>query len=88
MPTMKISTNTALATNKPMWIDFNAGTIVENEPIDQVCKRFIDYVISVASGEQVNNEKKGYREIAISKTGVILYPNSYNKQKSGMLSEW
>ena len=72
VPTMKISTNTALATNKPMWIDFNAGTIVENEPIDQVCKRFIDYVISVASGEKVNNEKKGYREIAIFKTGVTL----------------
>ena len=26
----------------------------------------------VASGEFVNNEKKGYREIAIFKTGVTL----------------
>ncbi len=30
------------------------------------------YVIKVASGEWVNNEKKGYREIAIFKTGVTL----------------
>ncbi|MGL4519454.1 MAG: UxaA family hydrolase [Phocaeicola sp.] len=72
VPTMKISTNTALATNKPGWIDFNAGTIVENEPIEKSCERFIDYMIQVASGELVNNEKKGYREIAIFKKGVTL----------------
>ena len=69
---MKISTNSALAKNKPTWIDFNAGVIVENEPMDTTCRRFIDYVIRVASGEEVNNEKKGYREIAIFKTGVTL----------------
>ncbi|MCQ2375094.1 MAG: UxaA family hydrolase, partial [Salinivirgaceae bacterium] len=34
--------------------------------------RFVDYIVSVASGLQVNNEKKGYREIAIFKTGVTL----------------
>lgn len=72
VPTMKISTNSTLAANKPTWIDFNAGCIVENESIEDTCRRFIDYVISVASGEWVNNEKKGYREIAIFKTGVTL----------------
>lgn len=72
VPTMKISTNTPLYNKKPGWIDFNAGTIVENETIDTVNERFIDYVIRVASGKQVNNEKKGYREIAIFKTGVTL----------------
>jgi len=72
VPTMKISTNSALAKNKPTWIDFNAGVIVENEPMEVTCRRFIDYVIRVASGEEVNNEKKGYREIAIFKTGVTL----------------
>lgn len=72
VPTMKISTNTALATNKPGWIDFNAGVIVENEPMEKTCERFIDYMIKVASGELVNNEKKGYREIAIFKKGVTL----------------
>lgn len=72
VPTMKISTNSTLAANKPGWIDFNAGVIVENEPMEKTCERFIDYVIKVASGEFVNNEKKNYREIAIFKTGVTL----------------
>ena len=72
VPTMKISTNSALAKNKPGWIDFNAGVIVEHEPMEKTCKRFIDYVIKVASGEFVNNEKKNYRELAIFKTGVTL----------------
>ena len=31
---MKISTNSTLAKNKPGWIDFNAGVIVENEPME------------------------------------------------------
>ncbi|MEI7504793.1 MAG: altronate dehydratase, partial [Paludibacter sp.] len=72
VPTMKISTNTPLYNKKRGWIDFNAGTIVENENIEQVKDRFVDYIVSVASGEQVNNEKKNYREIAIFKTGVTL----------------
>jgi altronate hydrolase len=72
VPTMKVSTNSNLAKNKPGWIDFNAGVIVENEPMEKTCERFIDYIIKVASGLQVNNERKGYREIAIFKNGVTL----------------
>lgn len=72
VPTMKISTNSALAHHKPGWIDFNAGVIVENESMEQTCEHFINYIIRVASGEFVNNEKKGYKEIAIFKTGVTL----------------
>lgn len=72
VPTMKISTNTPLYNKKPAWIDFNAGTIVESETIEQVHERFVEYVIRVASGEFVNNEKKNYREISIFKTGVTL----------------
>jgi altronate hydrolase len=72
VPTMKISTNSALAKNKPGWIDFNAGVIVEGEPMTVTLERFIGYILRVASGEPVNNEQKGYREIAIFKTGVTL----------------
>jgi altronate hydrolase len=57
---------------KPAWIDFNAGTMVEDEAPDAACRRFVRYVIAVASGEPVNNEKNSYREIAIFKTGVTL----------------
>ena len=71
VPTMKIPpTPPSPRTNR--WIDFNAGVILENEPMEKTCERFIDYIIRVASGEFVNNEKKGYKEIAIFKTGVTL----------------
>ena len=72
VPTVKISTNSALAGHKPEWIDFNAGVIVEGEPMEAVCRRFTDYVVEVASGTLVNNETNGYRGIAIFKTGVTL----------------
>ena len=72
VPTMKVSTNSNLAKNKPTWIDFNAGVLVEDETMESVHARFVDYLLKVASGEEVNNEKKGYREIAIFKTGVTL----------------
>jgi altronate hydrolase len=72
VPTMKISTNTPLSANKPGWIDFNAGVLAEGEPMADVAARFIGFVLSVASGTPVNNEKNGYREVAIFKTGVTL----------------
>ena len=72
VPTMKISTNTPLFENKPNWIDFNAGVLAQGEPMDTVAARFTDYVLAVASGESVNNEKHNYREIAIFKQGVTL----------------
>ena len=72
VPTMKISTNTPLAENKPGWIDFNAGVLAQDEPMEAVAARFADYVLTVAGGKPVNNEKKNYREIAIFKQGVTL----------------
>ncbi len=72
VPTLKVSTNSTLAKNKPTWIDFNAGTIVEGEPMVEVFKRFCQKVIAIASGELTWNEKKNYQEIAIFKNGVTL----------------
>lgn len=72
VPTMKISTNSTLAKNKPTWIDFNAGTIVEGEPMKDVFTRFAKKVIAVANGEEAWNEKKNYQEISIFKNGVTL----------------
>ncbi len=72
VPTLKVSTNSTLAKNKPTWIDFNAGTIVEGESMEEVFKRFMQTIINVASGEQTWNEKKNYQEIAIFKNGVTL----------------
>lgn len=72
VPTAKISTNSTLAATKPLWIDFNAGEIVDGTPVGQVDQAFIDFVIGVASGERTNNEKSAYSEIAIFKSGVTL----------------
>jgi len=72
VPTMKISTNSGLAQRKPTWIDFNAGRLVEDQSMEQVLSEFIDYVLSVANGEQVNSEKAGIHEISIFKNGVTL----------------
>ena len=72
VPTAKISTNSTLAANKPLWIDFNAGAIVDGIPVEDVDKAFVDFVLGVASGKQTNNEKSGYSEIAIFKSGVTL----------------
>lgn len=72
VPTMKISTNSRLSALKPGWIDFNAGVLAEDGKMDEVLKEFVHYVLSVASGEPVNNEKNGWREISIFKTGVTL----------------
>ena len=72
VPTMKISTNTPLYEAKPSWIDFNAGVLAQGEPMEDVAARFIEFVLAAASGEMVNNEKHGIREIAIFKQGVTL----------------
>ncbi|MCR5710292.1 MAG: altronate dehydratase family protein [Bacteroidales bacterium] len=72
VPTMKISTNTPLAEHKPSWIDFNAGTLASGEPMEDVSARFIEAVLAAACGQPVNNEKNGFREIAIFKSGVTL----------------
>ena len=72
VPTMKISTNSQLYNFKRNWIDFNAGSLVEDKSIEELLKEFVEYVIRVASGELVNNEKNDFREIAIFKTGVTL----------------
>ena len=72
VPTAKISTNSTLAANKPLWIDFNAGEIVDGRLVKEVDMDFTDFVLGVASGNLVNNEKSGYSEIAIFKSGVTL----------------
>ena len=72
VPTMKISTNTPLFEQKGHWIDFNAGALAQGEPMADVAARFIDFVLAAASGVPVNNEKNGWREIAIFKQGVTL----------------
>ncbi len=69
VPTLKISTNTALAEKKKNWIDFDAGRVLEgNDCTDEL----FGLVLETASGKQAKNEIFGYEEIAIFKDGVTL----------------
>ncbi len=72
VPTVKISTNSALCEKKPEWIDFNAGSLLEGSDMNELCAQLLDYIIELASGKQTKNEKNGYREIAVFKDGVTL----------------
>ncbi len=72
IPTMKISTNSELAKRKSHWIDFNAGTLLETGDMKSLAEEFLEYIIEVASGTELNHEKTGFREIAIFKSGVTL----------------
>ena len=72
VPTMKIATNPTLAKNKPNWVDFSAGQLVEGRTMQEIVPEFINKVLAVASGEKARNEENGYREISIFKNGVTL----------------
>ncbi len=73
VPTVKVSSNSAMAAHKHSWIDFNAGPIVEGRTMDEMTDDLLDFVIEVASGRILTKaEVNGLREIAIFKDGVIL----------------
>ncbi|MDR3517270.1 MAG: altronate dehydratase family protein [Azospirillaceae bacterium] len=73
VPTIKVATNTTLATHKPHWIDFNAGPIATGESsVAGLRDSFIRTVLDVASGKPARNEVNGIGEIVLFKTGVTL----------------
>lgn len=69
VPTIKISTNTALFKKKENWIDFDAGRMLEGAELDA---ELLELVIDTANGKLSKNEINGYEEIAIFKDGVTL----------------
>ncbi len=72
VPTMKISTNSALYSRKSNWIDFNCGTMVDGTPPARLAEQLFDKVILTASGEKVKSEEAGFHDLAIFKQGVTL----------------
>jgi altronate hydrolase len=72
-PTIKISTNTALARRKPNWIDFDAGRLLEGVDMPGLARELLGNVLEIAGGKvQTRNELNGFRQIAIFKDGVTL----------------
>lgn len=72
VPTIKISSNSALAEKKANWIDFDAGRLLQEDD-ETVLSDFLSLIQRVASGDAMaKNEKNGYAEISLFKDGVIL----------------
>ena len=72
VPTVKISSNSALANKKTGWIDFNAGAAIEGKTLDDLGMELFDFVMEVASGKKVKAEVAGFHDMAIFKQGVTL----------------
>jgi altronate hydrolase len=72
VPTLKIASNSALATHKPHWIDFDAGKALTVADPETVTDEFLQLIVATASGQPARNELNEQREIAIWKDGVTL----------------
>lgn len=76
VPTVKISSNSALYKHKRNWIDFNCGSIAENTAedmsLEELGEELFRYVAEVASGKKVKSEEAGFHDLAIFKQGVTL----------------
>lgn len=72
VPTLKISTNSALYEAKRNWIDYDAGVLLDDIPMEQLCEELVRKIIDTANGAYTCNEKNGYRDFALFKTGVTL----------------
>ena len=72
VPTLKIASNTPLATAKKSWIDFDAGRLLAGDTLDAMADELMELVLATAEGKLARNEENGYQGIAIFKTGVTL----------------
>ena len=73
VPTVKVASNTNLATRKSHWIDFDAGQLLlENKPQQECIESFFQLLIDIASGLPTKNEINQFKEISIWKGGVTL----------------
>lgn len=73
VPTVKVSSNTALYEKKKAWIDFNAGVLLDGVSMEQLTDEFYEYLLKLASGEvHAKSEMLDKHELAIFKDGVTL----------------
>ncbi len=73
VPTVKISSNTALYERKRNWIDFDAGQLLSGVSMDELSEQFFGYVLDLASGTvRAKSEALDRHDLAIFKDGVTL----------------
>ncbi len=72
VPTLKISSNSALFKRKKAWIDFDAGQLLERKDMGICADELLDFILAVAGGEKAKSESLDKRDLAIFKDGVTL----------------
>ncbi len=73
VPTIKISSNSALANFKKNWIDFDAGVLLQGKKMNEVEADFFEFVLQIASGtKRAKSEALDKHELVIFKDGVTL----------------
>lgn len=72
VPTLKIATNNDIYTKKTRWFDFNAGTVLSGQTMNDVCSDLTTKIINVANGERATHEKLNKYDFTIFKTGITL----------------
>ena len=73
VPTVKVSSNTALYNKKKAWIDYNAGALLDGVSMQELAEDFYEYLLKLASGEvHAKSEMLDKHELAIFKDGVTL----------------
>ena len=72
IPTLKVASNSTLYNKKKNWMDFNAGSLVEGQSMEDVNLQFIQKILAVANGQKLKHELADFKEIAIFKSGVTL----------------
>jgi altronate hydrolase len=73
-PTIKMSSNTALAQRMPDLIDLNAGTIITGEDtVRSKGEELLDQIIRIASGDEMTHaERLGQHDFIPWKRGISL----------------
>jgi altronate hydrolase len=61
-PCVKVATNTPMYDRMIDDMDFNAGTILEGEPVESAGRRMLELVLEVASGRPTKSEAQGVGE--------------------------
>jgi altronate hydrolase len=71
-PVLKVATNHRTAHRMGDIVDFNAGSVLDGEPLEAVGRRLYRLGLEVASGQKTANERLGHRESAFWNRQTML----------------
>lgn len=73
VPTVKISSNSALFEKKKNWIDFDAGQLLSGSSLEELRDELFGLIIDISSGrKKAKSENIDKHDLAIFKDGVTL----------------